>query len=247
MLRTVLVRNTWRGIEVKAEVHTFLGGTSSPQSLNFYSFNLVTRSVHNCRIERLWLDYARGVVVKWKPFFEDLELHYDLDHLNFAHIWLLHHLFLHALDADTQAWAESWNLHRVSVAGEGQRSPREMFLFGMVRYGIRGVDYLMANEPAMEDEATYGVDWSGRRWISQALRRNPEDWEGENPFHVSQPERLSEVICDEPDSPLTPEQINRLDTALSERVDMNTTSMDGRKLIWQEALQVCLELNVRGP
>ncbi|KAF4569459.1 hypothetical protein EYR36_009250 [Pleurotus pulmonarius] len=93
------------------------------------------RSVHNCRIERLWLDYAHGVVVKWKPFFEALEASHGLDHDNFAHIWLLHHLFMAALQDDIRKWSDAWNLHKIAVPGGGQKSPRELFTFGLLADG----------------------------------------------------------------------------------------------------------------
>ncbi|TFK60100.1 hypothetical protein BDN72DRAFT_724977, partial [Pluteus cervinus] len=46
----------------------------SPDLCIFYH-----RSPHNCRIERCWLDYAHGVVAKWKPFLMTLEAHHGLD------------------------------------------------------------------------------------------------------------------------------------------------------------------------
>lgn len=198
------------------------------------------RSVHNCRIERLWLDYSHGVVAKWKPFFINLEAHHKLDYLNFAHVWLLHHLFLDAVNSDTQAWVMAWNLHRVAVPEGGQRSPHEMFLFGMVEYGTRGLEDFLRSEPDIEDFDTYGVDWGQMEHAGRALQRNPEEWDEENPFLVSgRPEQLTEVVCDEPDSPLNDAQLAILDQQLCERVDVNTTSMEVRKLMWIEALAIC--------
>jgi hypothetical protein len=203
------------------------------------------RSVHNCRIERLWLDYSHGVVAKWKPFFIELEANYNLDYNNFAHIWLLHHLFLDAVNADTQAWVATWNLHRVAVPEGGQRSPHEMFLFGMVEYGVRGIDGMVESEPEVEDLAMYGVDWGRLDLASQALERNPDDWTDENPFVTSgRPENMAEVICDEPDSPLSHNQIIRLNQLLCECVDVNSKNMDVRKVIWREALRICEEFQV---
>lgn len=201
--------------------------------------------MHNCRIERLWLDYSHGVVAKWKPFFIDLEASYELNYDNFAHIWLLHHLFLKAVDADTQTWVATWNLHRIAVPEGGQRSPHEMFLFGMVEHGVRGVDSLIENEPEVEDVAMYGVDWGRMEMAGRALDRNPEEWNEENPFLSSgRPDRMAEVICDEPDSPLTVDQISILDQRLRERVDVNTRSMNVRKLVWVEALRICEQFQV---
>ncbi|KAF5339525.1 hypothetical protein D9611_011449 [Ephemerocybe angulata] len=60
------------------------------------------RSVHNIRIERLWKDYYIGLIDKWYHFFHDLEAFYGLDVDNPIHLWLLHHLFLPALNEEAQ-------------------------------------------------------------------------------------------------------------------------------------------------
>ncbi|KAJ7740477.1 hypothetical protein DFH07DRAFT_751592 [Mycena maculata] len=69
----------------------------------------VCRSVHNIRIERLWCDVTRGFGRKWSNFFLALEfsagLRPDLD----AHIWLIHHLFLPAINQDAIDWVRTWN------------------------------------------------------------------------------------------------------------------------------------------
>ncbi|KAJ7135331.1 hypothetical protein C8R46DRAFT_922979 [Mycena filopes] len=44
------------------------------------------RSVHNIRIERLWVDYTEGIANKWVDFFYELELYYELSPDNPAHI-----------------------------------------------------------------------------------------------------------------------------------------------------------------
>jgi hypothetical protein len=58
------------------------------------------RSVHNIRIERLWFDFTSGVGAKWKIFFQDLEYQAGLDPELPGHIWLIHYLFLNALNQD---------------------------------------------------------------------------------------------------------------------------------------------------
>lgn len=63
-----------------------------------------SRSVHNTRIERLWYDVTHGFGEKWKKFFYLLESHHGLNPLAPAHIWLLHHLFLAAINEDAQEW-----------------------------------------------------------------------------------------------------------------------------------------------
>ena len=62
-------------------------------------------SVHNTRIERLWYDVTNGFGRKWKIFFMDLEAHHGLNPTIPEHIWLLHYLFLPAIQQDAQDWA----------------------------------------------------------------------------------------------------------------------------------------------
>ncbi|KAM6497900.1 hypothetical protein JOM56_005848 [Amanita muscaria] len=60
--------------------------------------NLV-RSVHNTRIERLWVDVVHDLSSKWKGLFEDLESFQGLNIEQAGHLWLLHHLFLKEMNA----------------------------------------------------------------------------------------------------------------------------------------------------
>ncbi len=62
------------------------------------------RSVHNIHIERLWVDVTKGFGSKWKVFFWMLESNHGLDVDKDAHIWLLHFLFLHYINADADTW-----------------------------------------------------------------------------------------------------------------------------------------------
>ncbi|KAM6496392.1 hypothetical protein JOM56_009098, partial [Amanita muscaria] len=86
-----------------------------------------TGSVHNIRIERLWVEVGRAIVSKWKPFFESLERHHGLDVDSAGHIWLLHHLYLRALNEEILGWAEHWNSHTMRLKHEANKSPRQMF------------------------------------------------------------------------------------------------------------------------
>ncbi|KAG9221975.1 hypothetical protein CCMSSC00406_0009183 [Pleurotus cornucopiae] len=164
------------------------------------------RSVHNVRIERLWRDVTLGFGQKWKAFFQALEVHDGLNHNLNGHIWLLHHLFSDALNADALAWAEAWNTHILSVRGERQRSPKDMFVFGMMDNGMRGlgdgdgpsVDDV---ELSAEEIAEFGIDWTD---IDDTVihahhnSNNPADELGENPFLTHQPQHLSHVPVEEP-------------------------------------------------
>lgn len=102
-----------------------------------------------------------GFGSKWKQFFQDLELHDGLMPDIEAHVWLLHHLFLPSINEDALEWAESWNQHTMTIRGERQRSPLDMFYFGMIEHGVRG--FSECQEPVdeqIDDPTSYGIDWN---------------------------------------------------------------------------------------
>src|SRR6267154_135555 len=92
----------------------------------------IFRSIHNIRIECLWCDLTSTFGAKWKTFFQNLKLHEGLDQNSDTNLWL-HHLFLNAINEDALEWAEDWNNHTISIRGEHQRSPQDMFFFGMIQ------------------------------------------------------------------------------------------------------------------
>ncbi|KAI9063915.1 hypothetical protein FKP32DRAFT_1611540 [Trametes sanguinea] len=212
------------------------------------------RSVHNTRIERLWYDVTQGFGSKWKTFLLELEHHHGLDADSAAHIWLLHHLFQHALNADAHAWADAWNAHRLNITGERAASPRELFMFGMLRHGPRGIervlDAAVADDLGDGDPADYGIDWDAiedTTLMAHHLAHNPSTTipgqGSDSPFGpASGPDHLTEVICNPPGCPLTSAQLARLDSHLAYHCDLATSDMQVRKLIWMAALQFCRQL-----
>ncbi|KAL7277987.1 hypothetical protein ACG7TL_007940 [Trametes sanguinea] len=145
------------------------------------------RSVHNTRIERLWYDVTQGFGSKWKTFLLELEHHHGLDADSAAHIWLLHHLFQHALNTDAHAWADAWNAHRLNITGERAASPRELFMFAA------------ADDLGDGDPADYGIDWDAiddTTLMAHHLAHNPSTTlqGSDSPFGpASGPEHLTEV------------------------------------------------------
>lgn len=90
------------------------------------------RSVHNVRIEHLWVDVTAQVGASWADHFTNLELGHGLDINNVNHIWLLHLLFLGTINAQLSFFAESWNQHRIQICNGLNRSPASMFGFDML-------------------------------------------------------------------------------------------------------------------
>jgi hypothetical protein len=211
--------------------------------------NWFYRSVHNTRIERLWFDFTQGVGGKWKDFFIDLENHHGLDPDNPAHIWLLQYLFLAAINEDVADWAKTWNAHKIQLRGERDRSPLDMFIFGMVEDGPRGIAGLMQVDEEDDEDldlAQYGVDWEGQDdpvLMAHFQANNPEDALPRGAFApVTAPERLSGVAFDSPNSPLTDHQEETLAAMLGEAIDMSSRSMTIRRVIWQIGFDFCRDL-----
>ncbi|KAE9396093.1 hypothetical protein BT96DRAFT_958279 [Gymnopus androsaceus JB14] len=165
------------------------------------------RSVHNVRIERLWVDVSNYISQCWNDLFTALELRDSLDVNNLNHIWLLHHLFLGTINDAIAFWVGSWNQHCISQRDGPSRSPEDMFGFDMLVRGIRGdsVDQFAMTDEELEDET-----------LLQALRQNYVHEEGTSTWHGwhGPPPSLNEVQVDPPSTRLTADQIQSLDDAL---------------------------------
>ncbi|KZV64275.1 hypothetical protein PENSPDRAFT_615635 [Peniophora sp. CONT] len=214
------------------------------------------RSVHNTRIERLWYDLTRGFGQKWKNFFIQLELHDGLDPDQPAHIWLLHHLYLPSINLDARMWADSWNNHKLEHRdGEGRTtvaSPAERFIFGMLEHGPRGMQRRTApHVDNVDDVPAYGVDFdifNDANVVAHHMDNNEHDWESGNPFDtVAPPERTQEVVCEPANCPFTAQEVAYLDQQLRLRVDVTSTSMDGRRAVWIEALTISRYIASQNP
>ncbi|KAJ7511091.1 hypothetical protein B0H11DRAFT_1700397 [Mycena galericulata] len=203
------------------------------------------RSVHNTRIERLWYDVTHGFGRKWKVFFLDLETNHGLNPTRPGHIWLLHHLFLSSVNRDAQDWVEAWNSHQLTIKRQRERSPRDLFLFGMLREGPRGISaFLSPEEDGIDDINEYGIDWEVNEepeLMAHLLENNPDELPlpNDDPFASSStPANLSEVLCEPPNCPFTPAQLQLLDSRLSVEIDLFSRNMNVRRLVWQKALEI---------
>jgi hypothetical protein len=208
---------------------------------------LYDRSVHNVRIERLWCDLSSGFGGKWKQFFQNLEQHDGLDTDIDAHIWLLHYLFLDAINEDAMEWAESWNNHVIALRDARDASPRDLFFFGMLEKGVRGFDDEMPGyeDEETEDPASYGIDWEAiddPRVLAHHSFHNQPDELGDNPFMTQRPQHFSEVNVPQADSPLSPQQLDHLSEYIHSSQLFQSRSMESRRLLWNSALQLCRDM-----
>lgn len=177
-------------------------------------------SVHNVRIERLWVDVTAQVGATWHDFFVLLELRHGLSTDNPDHKWLLHTLFLPMINMELEFFAEAWNQHRIQIRHGPNRSPADMFGFDMLVQGIRGSQL----DPVTEEELeVYGIDWEALRdervleshHSNNDMQEDASSWLG----RVGPPEDLGGVILDPPLGPLTDSEVNVLTLAVQPLVN----------------------------
>lgn len=174
----------------------------------------------------------------------DLEAHHGLDPSQPAHIWLLHHLFLKSVNQDAQEWANAWDSHKLQMKGQCEHSPHDMFFFGTLQEGPRGMTTLTYPEDEeIDDMASYGIDWEvndDEAVMTHLLQSNPQDLEEENPFaSASTLGKLSEVLCNPPNCPFDDAQVLYLNNCLQEHSDIFSCSMNTHGRVWQQALSIC--------
>lgn len=214
--------------------------------------NRLSRSVHNIRAERMWVDVTTHFGRKWKLFFRLLEVSHNLDADLDAHIWLLQYLFLSAINEDARAWANAWNNHTLSSRSETYRTPRYMYTHGMVHHGIRGVFAPVVTEdpedPGDQTYEAYGVDFDelDDDRIVNHFREQNQAAEGPdaptNPFETSMPEHLSHVEIPDFRCPFDSSQLARLEALLSGLPFRHLKDERSRVLLWTTALQYCSDI-----
>ena len=92
-------------------------------------------SVHNQRIERLWVDVKRTVVRRFQGLFYYMEDTGYLDPLNELHLYALHLVFKHCIDDALHELQQDWNHHPMS--SEHNLSPHQLFRLGLAEYESR--------------------------------------------------------------------------------------------------------------
>ncbi|KAF7335116.1 hypothetical protein MVEN_02262300 [Mycena venus] len=169
----------------------------------------------------------------------------DLD----AHIWLIHHLFLRAINQDAADWAKAWNEHKIRFDNDRTRSPRDLFFFGMIENGPRGFDAVpgtTAGDDDVEDLDAYGIDWEDlhdadimAHYTEQNADEEVDHDALQNPFSNDGPHKLSHVEVQELLCPFTPEHVELLDTHLVANTHSESRNMNSRRAVWIEALAFC--------
>ncbi|KAJ7468189.1 hypothetical protein FB451DRAFT_1369188 [Mycena latifolia] len=93
-------------------------------------------STRNTCIERLWVEVGSQFARRWRAFFTRLGRLHRLDRKNPIHLWLLHQLFLQAINDDCLEFQEEWNLHPISGRTTNDQSPADMRFLGQTTEGI---------------------------------------------------------------------------------------------------------------
>ncbi|KAJ7886954.1 hypothetical protein B0H13DRAFT_1627782 [Mycena leptocephala] len=202
LLRIDPVRRIFEQIRIWRREYRVLG----PNSL-WHHDGQHGRSIHNVRIERLWVDVTAQVGATWADHFTLLEIRHGLDINNVAHIWLLHFLFLGTINTQLSFFAEAWNQHRIQIHHSTNRSPTDMFA-----NGVRG-DQLPAEEENLSEEEleVYGIDWQGLHDdnLLQSQAQNNSTAEGSSSWigRTGPPPNLSQVHVQPPPGTLTEEEV----------------------------------------
>ncbi|XP_062578090.1 uncharacterized protein LOC134239978 [Saccostrea cucullata] len=117
------------------------------------------KSVHNQRVERLWVDVWKGVTNLYYDLFTYMESEHLFEIGNAIHLWALHFVFLPRINADLSLFQSQWNHH--GLRSEGHMSPQQLFvsraleLFGTERTAVKDLF-----DPTRESEISemYGVE-----------------------------------------------------------------------------------------
>ena len=128
------------------------------RGLNRGSF-ITGSSVHNQRIERLWLDVRRTAVQRFQGIFYFLEEEGLLDPINEVDLYGLHFVFLKPINDALHELQADWNEHPISSARN--MSPHQLWYLGMSEY--ENTDQQNFTDLVDYDLATFGIEDGGRQ------------------------------------------------------------------------------------
>ena len=112
------------------------------------------KSVHNQRIERLWVDVGVNVNSSFRNIFHHLEEEFLFDPLNELHLFALHYIFLPRINRMLDNFVSSWNNHPIRTCQN--KSPMQIWTEGFISNSTNDNTLLTST-----DINTYGIDWNG--------------------------------------------------------------------------------------
>ncbi|KZO99753.1 hypothetical protein CALVIDRAFT_477038 [Calocera viscosa TUFC12733] len=198
------------------------------------------RSVHNTRIERMWVDVTDSFGRKWSELFSVLEASHGLNPLNEDHIWLLHWLFIDDINDDAIAFQNEWNYHTMSLPGRNQ-TPSELFLAGCLENGARGIPLQSSDDEEFHrSPQRYGaedMDLDTIPIVPADLLPNFGFLPTVGALDDQVPLRLNSVQCPPPGCPFSFQQMHILEVHIYPRFNnVDQESLVGR---WCEAYIIC--------
>ena len=170
-------------------------------------------SVHNQRIERLWVEVKNNVVSYYCNLFYFLEQHHLLDPINELHLFALHYIFLPRINRTLDEMVRSWNNHPMST--ERNRSPRQLWHSGIsaaTNSNYLAMQSVFASDQEMNEfghgggptpdldsdndvevpEVSFAL--SGEQW--QQLQQNVEPLENDNNHGINLFIAALDIICE---------------------------------------------------
>jgi hypothetical protein len=95
-------------------------------------------SVRNVRIERMWLECRRAVLLTYQNIFQYMEEKGWLDIANPLHIYLLHVIYRRRIQNTLDTWVRFWNTHTIEGQKTRNCSPIALRESGLIkRFGLK--------------------------------------------------------------------------------------------------------------